>query len=797
MLIAIATMLAGTIPAAGDSHTEPEESFNRISTFSVYTNNDDPGNETVAEIVAVTPDGNTLVYTDGELEQIGLVDITDPANPTAAGGIPVGGEPTSVDTYLGYAVVAVNTSESFTNPSGNLVVIDIDTETTVASLPLAGQPDSIKVSPSGDYLAIVIENERDEDLGDGGIPQSPPGLLQVVALDGAPTDWSVSDVPLTGLADIYVPEDPEPEFVDINDDDIAAVSLQENNALVLVDLKSLLIIGAFDLGTVDLHGIDTVEDDVISLDGSLTGLQREPDAIAWAGDGLIATANEGDLRGGSRGFSVFSSTGDLVFDSGIDFEYQAVRHGHYPEGRSENKGSEPEGIAFDVFGDTSYLFVGSERGSFIGVYSVGEDGMATARQVLPGPLKPEGLLAIPDRNLLVASGEDDDPTFGVRSTIQIYELSNDSPSYPHIISADDEAGKPIPWSALSGLAADPADPDTLYAVWDSFYAESVIFTIDVSTDPAVITEATPITGASGPLDPEGIGLAADGGFWVASEGRVSSSFASTPNLLLRIAADGSVLEEIGLPSAVVDCRQATVDDEGASSAERRSVRYGFEGVTEAANGTVYVAQQREWVFTTPECASLSGSPGVTKIWSYTPTNGTWDDFDYELLPKPANAAWVGLSEITALDDGSFMVIERDNRTGDWAELKTLQRIELRNRGANEVNRISSYDLIPDMEATNGWITDKPEGAAVTGDGHLYVVTDNDGVDDWSGETLFLRLGPLDEALAPGGGVGAPPANVPPASPPGLGCAPGCGHDGMPPGLIGNDNGTKRGVPFAD
>ena len=45
-----------------------------------------------------------------------------------------------------------------------------------------------------------------------------------------------------------------------------------------------------------------------------------------------------------------------------------------------------------------------------------------------------------------------------------------------------------------------------------------------------------------------------------------------------------------------------------------------------------------------------------------------------------------------------------------------------------------------MLATNGWITDKPEGAAVARDGRVFVVTDNDGVEDWSGETSFLRLG---------------------------------------------------------
>ncbi|WP_054698520.1 hypothetical protein [Desulfosarcina cetonica] len=40
-------------------------------------------------------------------------------------------------------------------------------------------------------------------------------------------------------------------------------------------------------------------------------------------------------------------------------------------------------------------------------------------------------------------------------------------------------------------------------------------------------------------------------------------------------------------------------------------------------------------------------------------------------------------------------------------------------------------------------TFKPEGVAITDSGRTFVVTDNDGVDDWSGETWFLRLGDVD------------------------------------------------------
>ena len=53
------------------------------------------------------------------------------------------------------------------------------------------------------------------------------------------------------------------------------------------------------------------------------------------------------------------------------------------------------------------------------------------------------------------------------------------------------------------------------------------------------------------------------------------------------------------------------------------------------------------------------------------------------------------------------------------------------------------DLMPDLKAAaNGYVVDKVEGFTVDADGDAYVVTDNDGVDNSSGETIFLKLGKL-------------------------------------------------------
>mgnify|MGYP003634142917 CR=1 FL=1 len=759
LLSGIASLCLCTTIWADDRHkyshgdrSHRDMSFQRIATVPNYVNNDDISDETVSEIIAATENGELLVYTDASRESIGFIYIGDPENPISFGTVGLAGEPTSVDV-LGneLALVAVNTSPSLVAPSGQLLVVDVQSREIVATHELGGQPDSLKISPDGKYAAIAIENERDEDIvidgEEGGLPQLPAGFLVIVDLVGAAEEWTVRKVDLTGLSQ-YAPDDPEPEFVDINDDNEAVVTLQENNHIAIVSLASGTVTGHFSMGTVDLVNVDDNEDGLISLTDNIAAVPREPDAVTWVtlGDGnyRIATANEGDLFGGSRGFTIFDRYGNVEFDSGSEFEVLAVSVGHYPEDRSENKGSEPEAVAFGRFGRDDYLFVGSERGSFIAVYELKQNGKPTFKQVLPAPFGPEGVLAIPERDLLVASGEEDDPSFGVRSSVMIYKLKRGKPTYPHIVSARNDAGKPIGWSALSGMVAKPGRSNSeLLAVWDSYYSEGRIFTIDASKKPAQITAELPIIGNSVALDPEGIAAAPDRTYWVASEGNASDS---RPNTLFQIDPEtGVVIREVGLPEEILNCR--------AASTSRTTLGSGFEGVAVLRIWRGYkllVAQQRGWNYTTPECEALDDDlldldpeePAHTRVWIFDPKDGSWDHIAYELEEIGPDATWVGLSEITEVGDGSYLIIERDNRTGDFTDLKTLVKVRrwAALDGIVEKHEKSVYDLLPALKDTNGWVSDKPEGVAVTKNGQVYLVTDNDGVEDWSGETWFLKLG---------------------------------------------------------
>ena len=703
--------------------------FERVATFPVYRNlgvDEDASRETVAEITAVSRDGRTLIYTDRPGERIGLVNIRDPKNPKPAGFVQLEGEPTSVAVHHHFALVAVNTSLSFAQPDGVLAVFDIRNPAQpkrVATLPMGGQPDSIAISPRGRYAAVAIENERDEDLNDGLLPQLPAGFLRIVDLKGQPSRWRTRDVDLTGLAEV-APNDPEPEYVSINDQDIAAVTLQENNHIVLVDLRRGRVLRHFSAGQVDLEGVDVEENDRIQPVGVLKGKRREPDSIAWVGP-LLATANEGDYEdangdeGGSRGFTLFDYNGKVWHDTGVSMEHAFIRAGHYPENRSENKGIEPEGIASASFRKQDFLFVGSERGNAVAVYNVAQPWAPIMHQLLPAGMGPEGILPIPNRNLLVVSSEEDSAEDGYRSTISIYQYGGKTASYPQIRSTDSQL---IPWGALSGMVADRTQDNRLYAVPDSYYKVSRIFNIDTSKTPAVIDGQTELRkdGESVNYDLEGIAQANNGDFWLASEGNGKAK----PNLLIRANVKGEVLNEYALPADVAAQRTGN----------------GFEGIAVVGEGTstrIYVAFQREW---------KNDPAGRVRIGVFNPDSGEWGFIYYPLDTAP-EGAWVGLSELTSIGNGQFLVIERDNQQGPAAEVKRLYRIDLNGvKPAAEgqsfplVNKRLERDLLPDLKSTGGWVLDKVEGAAVDKQGRLFVVTDNDGVKDASGETRFMRLG---------------------------------------------------------
>lgn len=709
---AVLLFIAPAVPA----HADDTAGFQRLSTFPVHTNA--PGeDETVAEISAVSPDGDTVAYTDSPGEGLGLIDITDPSAPKPAGRVELDGEPTSVAFDGERILTVVNTSTDHTDTSGRLVVLDADSRETVDTVELGGQPDSIAVDGKRRLAAVAIENERDEEVNDGDLPQAPAGYLSIVDLE----TLAVTKVDLTGLAKV-APGDPEPEYVAINSRGQAVVTLQENNHIVIVDLATAKVTGHFPAGTATVDGVDTEDDGRIDASGSITA-PREPDSVAWIGDGLIATANEGDWKGGTRGWSVFDTDGRVVADAGNDFEQLAVEHGLYPDNRSDKNGTEPEGLTVGEFDGKPYMFVAAERGNFVAAYDISDPAEPKFRQLMPTSNEPEGLATVPGRDLLIVSSELDEADKQLRSSVQIYGLG-DKAGFPSITSAGTDAGH-IGWSALSGLSADPSEADRLYAVADSAFTETRLYGIDAGTEPALIDEVTTVTkdGEPAGYDAEGVFARPEGGFWLASEGAPGE----TANQLVRLDGEARVTEEIPLPDEVA----------GAAT------KHGLEGVTAIGEGdeeVVWVAMQRP----------IEGEESV-RLGRYEVTSGDWSWLGYR-TDKPEGEAMIGLSEITALGSGALAVIERDDRRGDAAKVKRVYTIDLdgvepaASGKPPVVKKELATDVLPVLSEGNGWTQDKLEGLAVAGNGRVYAVTDNDFVDDATGETVFADLGGAREVF---------------------------------------------------
>jgi hypothetical protein len=386
--------VAVTDPASSPSVPNPNKFFNRVASFAVCSQvgaSCESAATTAAEIVAASADGMTLIYSNSPKGEIGFVDITDVKAPKALGALAMGGEPTSVTVLGTNALVAVNTSTDFINVSGKLVVVNIATRTVVAELDLGGQPDSVAVSKDGRYARGDRERTRRKRQRRRHSPAAcrrPRHHRPGGRPDGT---WTRRNVDLTGIATLYG-SDPEPEYVSINEDNIAVVTLQENNHIALVNLATGAVTGHFPAGSVTLDGVDLTDErpNLVQFTETQTDRLREPDGVTWISKTRFATANEGDLAGGSRSFTVFNTDGSVAWDAGMDLEYRLARIGHTNDRRNDAKGNEPENVAFGRFGSTDYLFVASERSSVVAVYDMSQPTAPAYKQALPGALSPGG-----------------------------------------------------------------------------------------------------------------------------------------------------------------------------------------------------------------------------------------------------------------------------------------------------------------------------------------------------------------------------------------------------------------------
>jgi hypothetical protein len=130
------------------------------------------------------------------------------------------------------------------------------------------------------------------------------------------------------------------------------------------------------------------------------------------------TDNDGDFDAlyslGARSFTVWdASNGSLVFDSKNELDIKTKEANLYDDGRSDDKGSEPEAITIGRVGSKLVAYVGMERSDAVAIYDITVPTKPVFIKVIATGDAPEGVHFISaskspiQQSLLVVSSEND------------------------------------------------------------------------------------------------------------------------------------------------------------------------------------------------------------------------------------------------------------------------------------------------------------------------------------------------------------------------------------------------------
>lgn len=307
-----------------------------LQLLSSYNNGTEGTNS--AEIVAHDAGTQRLFVANSIGRKLDILDFSNPAAITSIASIDITpyGNINSVAVFNGLVAAAM---ENGTNPqdSGSIVFFDANGN-FINSVKTGAMPDMITFTHAGDKVITACEGEPN-----AAYTVDPEGRIVVVDISGGAASVSQADAHFINFTAyigqeatlrasgirIYGPganaaQDFEPEYVTVSDDDQTAwVSLQENNAIAIIDLSTNTITDIKALGFKDHNvagnGFD-ISDQAAGINianFNIKGMYL-PDAIShinMGGNNYIITANEGDARA-YAGFSEESRISGLTLDAG-------------------------------------------------------------------------------------------------------------------------------------------------------------------------------------------------------------------------------------------------------------------------------------------------------------------------------------------------------------------------------------------------------------------------------------------------------------------------------------------------
>ncbi|MCH2223546.1 MAG: choice-of-anchor I family protein [Crocinitomicaceae bacterium] len=286
---------------------------------------------TYSEISAFDPTTN-LIYST-ESNQGGILVVNLSSNGLDSVGfidLSIYGKPTSVAIKNG--LLAVSIPDTIAQNNGSVLLIDPTTNTVINSLTVGALPDMLTFTPDGNTILVANEGEPNDDY-----TIDPDGSISIIDVStgaasasvqtanfSAFTLASLTDVRIFGNGTTNVAQDLEPEYITVNDASTKAyVSLQENNAIAVIDIASATVTDIIGLGYKNYslleNHIDASDDDGIIGNfqawNNVYGMYQ-PDAIEVvniSGTDYIITANEGDARDYS-GYSEEVRVADVILD---------------------------------------------------------------------------------------------------------------------------------------------------------------------------------------------------------------------------------------------------------------------------------------------------------------------------------------------------------------------------------------------------------------------------------------------------------------------------------------------------
>ncbi len=321
-------------------------SLNPISTYATGI-----FDEGAAETVAYDNASRRLFVTNAEENSLDVLDISDPANPVLLKKVdlvPYGDGVNSVAVKKGLVAVACQADPK--QDPGTVVFLDADGG-FISSVTAGALPDMLIFTPNGEKVLVANEGEPDDDY-----VVDPEGSVSIIDLAGGAEQLTQADVKTVSFTSfnplknrlrraqvrIYGPNatvarDLEPEYIALSEDGKTAfVTLQENNAIAIIDVERAKVTQIKSLGykwhVLPGNGLDASDkDDGIHIENWPVAGMLQPDAIASytvRGKNYYVIANEGDSRD-YDGFSEEIDIADLELSGWLTNRFPNIQNDEY------------------------------------------------------------------------------------------------------------------------------------------------------------------------------------------------------------------------------------------------------------------------------------------------------------------------------------------------------------------------------------------------------------------------------------------------------------------------------------